>query len=677
MADENKKINESLSPGQATEEAKFKGEAQVLSEKQTKAMAFYTKRFNKARDDRNKARPEFDGLSYEYDYELNKRAAYSYLPPKKNDDEVRVVTGVTEKKVEVVWNELIATNFQPEILAYDKDDNEMVNLGVDVADIISRTNKIEKDDDFWEEWIRELLTQRAVFTEEIDVYDSILNRGTLKMDEKGGKISSKIKTQTFHYTKKRIISGLQVYLGDITLPFYRFQEQPYIIKYYRKSYAEAKKKYGLWNNWNFVKAGNPKKNQPFGYRMNDLDDDDVEEIHYIDPTNDEFMIEINGVLMFDEPAPLPYTVTPDRRYNMDMQAVKGIALDFAYGKSLVSSAKTLQGLNSEMIRLMIRKFRQVIEPPMVTKSKKIFSKDIWGAGAITQGVDAKEIELLNTGNQGLTSGEFNMYQLIENEAERFITGGVKPGAEKEGGTPTATEVLNDQKQFIKNLGLSLLALMRGKRNATYLRLYNVMDNFTKPKKNLFDELTNKFIPVFEKFTNLEGTFENGKKGKKIIQLMDRDITPEEKEGMFDFEQKEERVGRPTRIVVINVKRLIGVAMNWYVAVVQKERDGSPLNKVMFTDKIKQAAGISELTGRQLNADTLIEEYESTWQTKDMFKDEQRQGAETEEQGLAKEVEQGLAGLEGGGQTQMGDQLKEGGVSGEQNRPSLNTVTDQV
>lgn len=62
---------------------------------------YYIRKFEDSLRQRMQKRREFDDLTYEEDYQLNKDAANTYLRKKKNDDEVRVNSGSVEKKVEL------------------------------------------------------------------------------------------------------------------------------------------------------------------------------------------------------------------------------------------------------------------------------------------------------------------------------------------------------------------------------------------------------------------------------------------------------------------------------------------------------------------------------------------------------------------------------------------------
>jgi len=639
-----------------------KSEFLKLDDEQAKRLLSNIKKIDSAKRQRNEPRREFDDMTYEQDYFMNKDAANAYLPQKNNDDEVRVNTGTIEKKVEVLMNELLAMNLQPEGTVYDIDDNEIRNLGQDMIDVVRRTNEIEKDDDFYIEFLKELLTQRAVFIQEKCV-------------------EQKYYYNTIKRAEKHIISGLRVYLGDINIPARLFQTQPYIVLYTRRSYAVAETIYGEWERWQYIKPGgwSGSSDNPFGYRVNNLSDNEVEELHIINPITDEYDIIINGVPMMAKPSRCPWNITPDRRYNMEMVVIKPMDTDFAYGKQPVASAKFLQGFKDETIRLLIRKFRQAVEPPLGTKKGKIYSKDIWAAGAVTQGVGKDDFSIL-TNHDGVTQSEYNMYDLIEKKTEEFIGAGSLQQGISAGGEQTATEVQQLQINSIKNLGLIVAAYSRAKRDMTYLRIYNLLENFIEPVKRKEDALTKELQNIYNKFTINNVFFENGKKGKKIVQFVDKPLTQEEQENIYAYEQKEEMLGRPIRIRAINVKLLKSIPLFWKVIVNPMPRDGSQLEKVLFKDKLTQAVGIQQASEGQkrVNWEKMADDMQNAWQSKDLFQKEAPQNIMGIKQSAepANEGEDLLKEIEDFERSEMGSQMTESGRRMTQ-RPSLNRMENNI
>lgn len=565
------------------------------------SLNFYTRRFDNAKQQREVASKYFDDRNYTDDYTANENMKNTYLRKKINDSEVRVNTGTAEKKLEAIQNELLTMNLQHEVRAFDKDDLEIAELGADMGDLVSRTNYMEKDEDFWIEATAELLTQRTVFIEEC--YSPIkIKRG---------------KTEIYQ-PKKKLVSGLKMFLGDITIPAYRQAEQPYQFKYDRLTYEEAEAYFGNLPNWKYVKKGAPMRDEHIGtaydYRFGQLASDEVEIITYASLPDDEYQVIINGVMMYEPGTKLPWSYD---HYNIRMFVLKSMSPDFAYGKPLTASAKTLQALSNETIRLMIRKFQQAIEPPLAVPKGKIYSRNIWDPGAVTQGIKANEFERL-IDHQGVTAGELAMYRLIEEKTEEFIGASNIAQGMASGKEITATEVLQMTKQFVKQLGLAVYAISRMKRDMTEIRLYTIFDNMLDPIRKTYDSLSKEIKEVYRSFTIDDAYLENEKRGKKIIQFTDKNLSPQQEEQLYEFEEEQKKRGNNLRIKFINAKRLKEIFVNWYIVVTAQEKEGTALDKVVFQDKLKQGIVISKIAGRLLSGDKIIDDYQRTWKAKDWF-----------------------------------------------------------
>lgn len=672
-----KKKNESPVVAAIEEQTKALEETLILDEEQLKRHKAFIQMCRDAKEQRDQTYDFLDGMTYADDYYANQKASYAYLRPKLNDDEVRVATGATEKKLEVISNDVLSMNLGEEVLAYDEADNELKNLGQDMMDIVKRTNDMEKDADFWQSWLRECLTQRAVFFEEVDEYQIYNYRKAVPISPDG--INTKkitvSKERIHHKARKRLISGLRIYLGDIFVPARNFQtDQPYICVYAQRSYSATKQIYGKWSRWQFVKSGkNTDENSPMYYRMEDVSENTVEEIRVIDPVNNEYYVILNGVPMMEESTPLWYDVLPDRRYTFSMVTIKEVDSEFAYGKPPVASAKMFQALTEEGIRNMIIKWRQSFAPALGVSSDNahLISRDIFTAGAITQGLTKDDVFLINPENRGVTQSEFNMYELINKETEKFMGVGELAQGIAPSGEQTAAEIQQLQANAVKNLGHIVAAYMRAKRDAPYLRIYNLLENFVKPAKRYVNPVSNMIQGVYEKFTINNAIFTDGKRGKKIVQFADRNMTPFEKEAIFQYEMQEENAGRPTRIRVINIKALAKINVFWHIVVNQQRREGSALDRIMFQDQLNQAVALSEVTGRKISEAKPIEEFAQRWQAPGWFQEAGAQPNQVPEG--ADELAQGIAQAKQ--RTQIGSQMTEG-ARGTAQRPSLTEVSKQ-
>jgi hypothetical protein len=635
----------------------------ILTTEQKDRYNLNVQRIEQARIQRATPREEFDDMTYEMDYFFNKRAANAYLPKKLNDNETRVVTPTIETRLQVLINELLSMNLQPEGKAYDTDDNEMAELGQDFMDIVKRTNEIERDDDFWIDFLKEMLSQRTVFIQEKFV-------------------EQKYKTAKIYRAEKKLLSGLRVYLGDISIPARLFQTQPYVVLYTRRNYTEARTIYDNqnWERFQYVKPGQANlKDNPYGYRMNTLNDHEVEELHIIDPVNNEYDIIMNGIPMMEEPKPCPWTITADRCYNMTQITVKPLDTDFAYGKSPVNSAKFLQGFKDEAIRLLIEKFRQAVKPPIGMKQGRLLSKDIWTAGTVTQGVTKEMLSTL-IDHQGVTQSEFNMIDLIEKKTEEFIGAGALQQGMAQKGEQTAHEIQQLQTNSTKNLGLIVAAFTRAKRDCAYMRIYNIAENFVAPKKRKYDPFHNQVQKVFSRFTINDTMFPDGRKGKKVVQFTDSPLSREEKENIYAYEQREASLGRNIRIRAINTDLLQSIPLIWCVTVNPQPRDGSQLQKVLFKDMLTQGIGIEQASQgqKQVNWEKAAEKFERTWETKDFFKKQAptQEGQGGQPAGEPSKQEELLKEIDDFERTQAGSEMTES-VRRNAQAPSINRIEDDI
>lgn len=591
-----------MSTGLEKQDEFFKRVSAAYDGNAARSYRYYIDRLEKAKMQRNQPNRFLDDLDYLTDYVTNENAKNTYLRPKLNDSEVRVNTGTTEKKIETVYNELIGMNLQAEVRALDKNDLEISELGSDMGDLCTRTNQIECDEDLWQEAIIELLTQRAVYIQETFVNRTIKNG-----------------TETITRAEKRLLSGLKVFLGDYTIPAYRFQQQPYIVLYDRINIKQAESLFGDNPNFQHVKAYNAQRYEyldgAFQYRFGVLADEEVEMIVYESVPDNEYQVILNGVMMYAPGTPLPWSYPG---YDVDMFTLKSMSPDYALGRPLTASAKTLQGLSNEVIRLMIRKFQQSLEPPLAVPKGKVYSRDIWDPGSVTQGLKANEFERL-IDHDGVNESEFKMYQLIEQKVEEFVgAGNLQQGLNPSGDSQTATEVLTLQKQALKNLGLAVAAIMRMKRNLTLMRIYTISDNYLNPTSQRYNPITDSLQDVYRSFTLSDAKLPNERFGTKMIQFAPRDMNSEEMTKVKKYEDDQAKIGRHVRVKVMNVNKMKDLIVQWYVVVNVQPADGTALDKVIFQDQLNQAALISKVSGRPLNGDVVIQAYEKKWKAKDWF-----------------------------------------------------------
>lgn len=558
------------------------------------ALKFYIDRLDKARDERAMNRKEFDSLNFETDYERNRETAFSMLREKINEDDVRVNSGTAEKRIELIHNELMSMNFQPEVRAFDKNNLSLQDASVEFTDIVRATNERESDEDVVSELIFDLLTQRiAIFEEVIE-----------KKPFFGSSYAKKC-------PKKKRISPLSVYFGDMYIPTSRVQEQPYIVVYDRMLYETAKAIYGHFENWQYVRAGSgmhDEYTQWFKYRFSTLESDEVEIIKYYSAAENEFQIIINSVMMYE---PGKKEMPCKTGYPLRAATAKQIP-DFVYGKPPIASAKFLQAFSDETFVNLIRKMRQALEPPLGVPNGKVYARDIWAPAAMTQGLTGQNFSRLIDHN-GVTASEFQMLNLITQKTEEFI------GAASFGGRPTdsmtATQVIAIQQEAIKMLGMTVLAVSRLKREATMLRLESIFTHYLKPSGKKGEDAKDRY----EMFELEDGKNRFKESVKKYIILTDENLNKDQIAELEKREEEEsEQIGKPVRYSFMNAKLIRQIPMDFHVIVVPEPRESSSFDKILFQDKLAQAANLANLTGKQLDADKWIADFERTWKGKGLF-----------------------------------------------------------
>ncbi len=569
--------------------------------------AAITKRIISARNQRETPRDEFDGMSYEQTYLANKRAAMSYLQPKKNESEVRVNTATTEKRLELVVNEILALNLQGQLQVYDKDDNMMQDAGEVFSDLVTRSLQMEEADTKNRYIYHELFSQPSVYVEEV---------------------WSKMPGKSERYrAERRLLQGIQVYKGDINLPDYLWHEQPFLVKYARLGFSQAERQFKDLNpaKWDLVKPGAYQRIGALGaaantnlYRKGTLENDEVEAFWYFSYPDDEVQVFVNGIPMLDVGHSYTEEFGDLGTYHIATVSNKVLGGDFSDGKSLVQSAKTLQALDNEIIRNMIRKFRQSIEPPIGTTKRRLFSRDVWEPGKVTHGISTKDFEKL-IDHQGVTQSEFAMFDLVEKKVNEFM--GTSQQEPLQGKSKvTATELNQAQQRAIKMLGGAVLAAMILESRLSMLRIKQLLLRHSKPVGRKLNPFQRRIQDVYARFTIGDADIGDSK-GTRIVQLTDRALTREEQLAVFDFEEKERKAGRPTQFRTLNMKALADLDLYFFATAVAKPRESTELEKANLTEMLNQGVAISQITGRPLKANKIIDRFERAWRIRGVFEED--------------------------------------------------------
>ncbi|MBU6390537.1 hypothetical protein KGQ31_03250, partial [Patescibacteria group bacterium] len=411
------------------------------------------KRLILARDQRDRYHPELDNMTYIEYYESNRRKDLSYLPPKTNKQDVRIVTGTTREKDTTILTALLNMNLEPEITAFDPDDMVVSELGDNMTDLVKKSLEIE---DWYKQRAtiyREMISQGDVFVEELHVEDfrhvPVENLDWNPNDPEKNPIAGfsfkERLTKVFDGCKRRMVNGKKIYLGNIRCPFIEDQSLAAVLNVIPRTQAESI--YGQWERWKYV----PRTinvltawyDDGITYKDWNLitlnDHDKVAEIKVYLPHENRFMILLNGIPMLPINYPLT-AISPTGEIPLSQGKNEPIS-DFAYSKSQPSKTKIDQEVLDEVTKLMVEKFRQMVKPPMGSKGKKVYSSSVFLAGKITYDIGEGDLfPMLPAGAAGITAPEFQFYNIIKKSIEDK-TASAQMSGDQSPGDQTATETI--------------------------------------------------------------------------------------------------------------------------------------------------------------------------------------------------------------------------------------------
>jgi hypothetical protein len=579
----------------------------VMTDSQVAYQSMLETRLKDAQTTRDRLWPEFNDKSYLTYYEENEKISNTYVEAKRNDDDVKLASGTIESKLNTLLSHIDNLNLTPEVLAFDKDDEMLRDLGTAFTDILDRVAEHDGGTDGGDQEKRplrqkELLKQGTVFIQ--DKWCTKKRAQKVLKKKFDGKFNFNAWDTAWktHYEgpERVLLYGPNVYLGDITQ--FAMEDQPYIFTVETMSYDVAKTLFGSFENWTYVKAGripasaaNTASGTAGGrtifdgkFRLTRLNDTQVEVIKYQDPVRDEFQIMINGIMMLPIGFPLS-AVTPGGKINVVKQVLFPINPQFAYGKSFVSSGDVyaLSKQLDEMLRLFVLKTRKSVTPPYINVSGKIISRRVLAPGNISQGIPPGALQPIGTESQGVTQGEYQIYKEILERIESSTVGPAFQG-QYGGSNTTATEVIEVQRQARLSLGVMITGCTLLEVKLTYLRLPIVIANYFDPIEEIMGEdgVAKKKYKTLSKEANIEGA------GNGIRRIIPTDGERPTKVDVRSLEiQDEDADGYPSQRIYLDVKALRNFEVRWRVVVKPQERDKSAYEKLMFREVFADAVAL--------------------------------------------------------------------------------------
>jgi hypothetical protein len=553
---------------------------------------------------------EFDGMTYEQNWQKNEDLANTKIPPKKNKQDVQYASGTIRTKLFAFLSSLLGLNLSGDVSAYDENDLPVNGLGNGLEDIIEKTDELDEDEE--KRMLRqyELLKQGYVFVEEVGIEGWELDKSTPEEYDgkfRGVKIVTKAVKKAWRPTRN-ILSPLSVYLGDLTK--YLISDQPYLFTIKTIGYEEARLKYKDFEMFKHVPrtltqfSGGMDKAGVKNWRLFDtVKGGQVEEIRYQCKQDKEYQILLDGIPMLPIGYPFPWGYD---EYCVTQQNYKPIRHDFAFGKSFIAENKNPIELLDEMKKLGYLKTLQSFMPARANISGRIISSQVLMPGKITMSIKPGDIPLLDErGSQGVTSSEYNMIQELAKDIDRDTVSQTFTGS-KEKGQTTATQIVELQRQAKMMLGITILTASLLEKKLVSLRLMNVLKKWFEPLDTVVDKarqvLKNRYR-ITARPRNIDG------EGMGVRMVVPTEGLPSADEIRSTEARMKDQMGVPVRIIALNPKELAQAKLIWIVRVNPKEKKSSEMSKLMFRAEIQDAIAL----GLQLSPNYVQDRFAQVWE----------------------------------------------------------------
>lgn len=539
---------------------------------------------------------ELDGMDAHLWYDTNAKAGNSFNPPKVNKEDTKIVTGTTLEKENILLNSLLSLNFEPDIEAFDADDLPVVQLGNTMEAMVRKSNILEDYADVKRRLIyKELLDQGTCFVEEVEnqyiVNEKDVNEESMKGVDPSKMEWSQRSIKIYDECERNLLPGNMVFLGN--LREFIISKQPYLFTVEYIPYSVAKAKFGDWARFKNV----PKKvvqtvetqrssteSSYRQWRLYDIQIDFVEVIKYQDKCANEYMVMLNGEMMFKPGFPLS-KISGDGDYTISKGDVEPMSGKFALSKSFPAKTKVAQAVLDEFLRLFILKTQKSTTPPMAYKGGQMLSRNIFFPARLTPNLNPDDLKEIGE-NKGITSGEVAGYDLVKGIVDEMTVSSQFQALETK--TKTATQTLEDKKQNLIKIGMAVLGVMNFEKQMTYRRLYNLLNVWTKPIDKKIDDVKGEIQNIYRSFSIPAEIGDTT--GLQQIKMTDNNTKTSE-EILKEEDDYEAETGTKLEVIYLNPKILKMIKNRWYVEMVQTEKNTSEYKKILFMSNLQEAMAV--------------------------------------------------------------------------------------
>lgn len=570
--------------------------APVYSHEELEERAHLIQLMCQARDNRETPHPEFDDMTYSQYYDTNKRADLSYIPPKKNKQDKRIVTGYTREKDTTLLSALLGYNFQPDITVYNTSELIIAELGNNMEDVVKKTREVEDWNTKRSLIYRELISQGDVFVEEI--WECKYIPEYLKSEWKPGqpineaKFEKEVKPRKLERAAVKLHQGKNVYLGNFWGDDYN--QQDIVFTYEIIPREVAKSIYGTWDRWDSVPEQvdnitilSDMTTTYQTWSMTSVAKGWVGVCKIQQKFKNHYQIMLNGVTMLPYNFPLS-AISPDGEYTIKHAGLERIP-GCAYSKGQPAKTKVDQAVHDEFLRLMILREQQAGAPPMGYRGKRVLSSDIYTPGKINNNMREGDLFPILPQTTQLNTADFSMYQLIKQMMEDKTINATFSG-EAPDKQATLGQLQQEKQQQLIKLGINFDAVKNLERTLVWARIGNIIMNYAKPTGTQVSPDGKVLENVYRTFS-IETTLSNGQAGIKQFEFTDKAF-PTIREQQKEQDMLGDYYGKPVQKVYFNGPAFINLLKyRWIVSIVATQEDSDDIERQQFVNYVREAKEI--------------------------------------------------------------------------------------
>ena len=631
------------------------------------------------RDNRDRARKEWNGMTYPQWLNMCRETQLAYLPPKQNPNDIQLNSGLSRQKISTEVDVVLTQNFETKAKAFDKDDVFVDHLGDVLSDLKYKVDELEQWIDNRRSIYEGMSTYGSYYTLQLTKFVTDVKKSKVPLNN-FGKLDIEW-NETPKQSKPVFLTipleSSMVLIQDMREP--DIQKQPAVAIARIITDADARSRYGNFDRWKYV---------PTRQAMNDvselssimtaykddysvsqvLAEGEVEEVIFMRsmPYGNELCIYLNGIPM------LPVMQIGKKDVKTGRFEVSGFPLtswsasgkypivkwdkvripNFSIARGTPGDSQFDQETLDTWIKLVFEKALRSIKPPMGNKSGIRITSDMIQSGKMISQIRKDDIfsilppELV----AGVTNGEFSFYEMMKKELDEKTS--TREFAGLGGKTQTATEFTENRKSQLLRFSALIDGVIRGEKDRADLIVKNqVIPFWCDPKYavNPADaEELNKGKDVVKNKSETEEEKEKKKKPFRTVTVNKQDgaeassniinIGEElaSSQEIYKREKLEEKEGKKNKYIYFNPEMydFMNTLIHWDAKPVEKDND--TLQLLQFKQNIADGMnifGIQPATNEKLK---------KRWS---MMTDEDYETWFGSEADMA--IQQAMGGLEGG------------------------------